>query len=139
MWRNVMVVALAAMALILAPATRGYDEKPSEKQSELMKRKLKESQKVLEGLALNDFDTIRKHAEELLLISKTAEWRVLKTVDYEMFSNSFQRSANDLIKNAKEKNLDASALSYVEMTLTCVKCHKHVREERKITFEEPIH
>jgi hypothetical protein len=139
MWRKLSVVVLAAVTLTVAPVTRGYGDKPSDKTNELMKRKLKESQKVLEGLALNDFGTISKHAEELLLISKTAEWRVLKTMDYEMFSNSFQRSASDLIKNAKEKNLDASALSYVEMTLTCVKCHKHVREERKISFEEPVH
>jgi hypothetical protein len=37
---------------------------------------------------------------------------------------------DDLIEKAREKNLDGAALSYVEMTLSCVKCHKHVREVR---------
>jgi len=137
MWKKVCVLALAAVALTVSPKVSGYADKPPVKPNELMKRKLLESQKVLEGLALNDFDTITKHAQELLLISKTAEWRVLKTPDYDTFSNSFQRSASDLIKNSKEKNLDASALSYVEMTLTCVKCHKHVREVRSTRLDDP--
>ena len=42
-----------------------------------------------------------------------------------------RRIADDLVKKATEKNLDGAALAYVEMTLTCVKCHKHVREARK--------
>jgi hypothetical protein len=47
-----------------------------------------------------------------------------------MYSNQFQNNVEDMIKNAKKKNIDAAALSYVEVTLTCVKCHKHVRAKR---------
>src|SRR5260370_26539628 len=138
MWRQLLFITVAVVPLTLGPATLSRADKAPPRANELMKKKLMHSQKVLEGLALNDFDTISKHGEEMLLISKTAEWRVLKTTEYELFSNSFQRSAGDLVKHAKDKNLDAAALSYVELTLTCVKCHKHVREERKISFEEPI-
>lgn len=105
------------------------------KTEELMRRKLENSQKVLEGVAVNDFAKISKHAEELIDISKTAEWRALKTPQYEMYSNDFRRTAEALIKNAKEKNLDAAALNYVDLTLTCVKCHKHVREVRMTALE----
>jgi hypothetical protein len=138
MGRKVLLVALAVVALVVVPAQPGQADKRPAKPNELMKRKLEQSQKVLEGLAVNDFDLVSKHAGELLLISKQAEWRVLKTTEYELFSNSFQRSAGDLIKHAKDKNLDAAALAYVDLTLTCVKCHKHVREERKVILEEPI-
>jgi hypothetical protein len=131
MWRNTLAITLATGLLAVGPTAVGYPMRPPEKKNELMQRKLAESQKVLEGVALNDFDKIGRHAKELLLISKTAEWRVIKTTEYEIFSNSFQRSADDLIKHSKDKNIDAAALSYVEMTLICVKCHKHVREERK--------
>jgi hypothetical protein len=72
----------------------------------------------------------RKHAEGLLIISKQAEWKALKTPLYEVYSNEFRRKAEGLIENAKKKNVDAAALSYVDLTLTCVKCHKHVREKR---------
>jgi hypothetical protein len=97
---------------------------------ELMQRKLVESQKVLEGIALQDFDKIADHAQELIVISKKTQWRVLDTPLYELYSDDFRRSAADLVRNARKKNVDAAALSYVDLTLTCVKCHKHVREKR---------
>ena len=98
--------------------------------SELMRQKLEHSQKVLEGIALSNYDTIAQHAEELILISKKAEWKVYKTPQYELHSNEFRRNAGALAKGAKDKNLDACALAYVDMTLNCVRCHKYVREVR---------
>lgn len=129
---------LAGLFLLAAVPGRGGDADPpkkpadrgQEKVSDLMHKKLQNSQKVLEGLALNDFKLIGRHAEELIDISKQAEWKVLKTPTYELHSNEFRRIADRLIKDAKDKNLDAAALSYVELTLTCVRCHKYVREER---------
>jgi hypothetical protein len=129
---SVLAVLLATMGL---PALCSGDEPPKRdreprKVSDLMRKKLENSQKVLEGLAINDFKMIGRHAEELIDISKQAEWRVLKTPQYELNSNEFRRIAERLVNNAKDRNLDAAALSYVELTLTCVRCHKHVREER---------
>ena len=96
-----------------------------------MRKKLTHSQKVLEGIAVGDFKLIENNAEELIVISKKASWKVLNTPSYEMFGNEFRRTAETLIKNAKEKNIDAAALNYVDLTLTCVKCHKYVREVRQ--------
>ncbi len=126
MKRKGFVVFLVATALALV-AIRSYS---ADKVPGLMQKKLQESQKVLEGIALNDFDKIAKHADELADISKQAQWRVLTTPLYQLYSADFQRSAETLSKNAKDKNLDAATLTYVELTLTCVKCHKHVREVR---------
>ena len=70
-----------------------------------MKRKLEHSQKVLEGLAMNNFEKISKHAGELVSLSDQAEWKALRTPEYELFSNDFRRSATEMIKNAKLKNL----------------------------------
>jgi hypothetical protein len=127
---RMMKLVLAAVALVLVlPLLSGHgDEK---KLADLMRKKLENSQKVLEGLALNDFKLIARHAEELIDISKEAEWKtVIKTPQYEIHSSDFRRTAERLVKDAKEKNLDAAALTYVELTLTCVKCHKYVREVR---------
>jgi hypothetical protein len=103
----------------------------------LMKRKLENSQKVLEGLALNNFDKIGKHAEELIEISKQAEWKFIKTPEYELYSNEFRRSAEEMVKKAKQKNLDGATLAYVDMTFSCVRCHKYVRETRRTQLERP--
>ena len=45
-----------------------------------------------------------------------------------MQSNEFRRAVENLQEKAAQKNLDGAALGYVELTLTCVKCHKYVRE-----------
>jgi hypothetical protein len=111
------------------------DAKGPKRVSELMRKKLENSQKVLEGIAIIDFKAINKHAEDLIDLSKQVEWRVLKTPQYETHSNEFRRNAEGLIKAAKDKNVDAAALAYVEMTLTCVRCHKYVREERMVRLD----
>ena len=109
-------------------ALSGHDD--SKELRDLMQRKLKASQRVLEGIALNNFEQIAKNGEELILISKDAEWKVLKTPMYELHSNEFRRNAEGLIRAAKDRNLDAAALAYVDMTLNCVRCHRYVREVR---------
>jgi hypothetical protein len=111
-------------------APKKESAKANQKADDLMKRKLEHAQKVLEGIALNDFDRITKHAEELIVISHEAEWKAIKLPDYELYSGEFRRSAQTLVKNATAKNLDGAALAYVELTMSCVKCHKHVREVR---------
>jgi hypothetical protein len=127
--KRVAFVLTALVLLACGPTLSGNDS-DEKKVSALMLRKLDQSQKLLEGVVTKDFKKIAKCAEELIAISKEAEWKVLKTPHYEMYSNDFRRIAESLIKNAEDKNLDAAALSYVELTLSCVKCHKHVREVR---------
>jgi hypothetical protein len=132
--KNVKFVAAVLALLLGVPVLNGHGDEPKkepqDKLSELMQKKLKNSQLVLEGIALGDFEKIGKHADELIMVSKAAEWKVLKTPQYELYSNEFRRNGETLLKSAKDKNLDASALAYVELTLTCVRCHKHVREVR---------
>jgi hypothetical protein len=123
-----IAVSLGLLGLSTVPG-HGEDKAPT-KPNEFMRRKLEHSQKVLEGIAVGDFEIIRRHADELLTLSKLAEWKVLTTPRYELHSNDFRRSAQALIDEARAKNLDGAALAYVELTLHCVKCHKHVREIR---------
>jgi hypothetical protein len=109
------------------------DDKPKPKadpkKPTVMQRKLAHAQKVLEGLALNDFKAMDANAAELQQCAKEASWMVVKTPKYETYSNDFVRQLEALRAAAKKKNTDAAALAYVEVTLTCVKCHQHVREE----------
>jgi hypothetical protein len=103
--------------------------------SELMNRKLEHAQKILDGVSRNDFDRIVRNADDLIALSNQQEWMVLKTSTYELYSNSFRRSAEELIRAAKLKNPDATALAYVDLTMSCVKCHRYVREQRDARIE----
>jgi hypothetical protein len=127
----------AAFAFGTASVAGHGGEPPQTKAAELMRKKLLQSQKLLEGIALNDFDKITQHADEIILISKETEFKVMKTPQYELYTNEFRRNAEDLVKKAKEKNIDGATLAYMELTLTCVRCHKHCREVRTTRGERP--
>lgn len=128
--RSFILGLLVLLAWISLVQVSGTEPQKKDDVKELMQQKLKHSQKILEAIAVNDFDGLAKHADELIILSKEAEWKVLKTQRYESYSNDFRRNAEALVQSAKEKNVDAAALAYVDLTLNCVKCHKHVREVR---------
>ena len=96
----------------------------------LMAEKLKQAQRLLEGLATADFAKITASAEELMQISKKAEWAAFKTPAYELHTNDFRRAAETIMQKAKAKSVDGAALGYVDMTLACVRCHQYTRETR---------
>lgn len=48
-----------------------------------------------------------------------------------MHSNEFRRSAENVAQAAKNKNIEGATLVYMDMTMVCVRCHKHVREVRQ--------
>jgi cytochrome c556 len=124
------VLATLVALLVLVTAVGRTDDEPKRGRDLIMQQKLGSAQKVLEGLAIKDFNLIEKHADELGILSKRAEWLVLKTPEYTRHSDDFRRNAETMSRMAKEKNLDGAALAYVQLTMSCVNCHKYVREVR---------
>ena len=131
--------ALAALAL-LAPPSVGADKpkadpkadpKPkADDRSEVMKKKLALAQRILDGLAMEDFDKIKTGADDLVTVRQQAAFMVGKTAKYEVYANEFQKHLESIQAGAKKKSVDAAALGYVEMPLTCVRCHQYVRDEK---------
>ncbi len=123
------VIAIVVIAAVFAIPSRGISQPPGDV-DELMAEKLKHSQHVLEGLCIEDFEIIAKHAEKLNAISKAASWNVYQTPEYAIHSAEFRRIVRDLSAAAEDQNLDGATLAYVEMTVKCVSCHKYVRGVR---------
>jgi gamma-glutamylcysteine synthetase len=121
------LIAVFTFALIAALAHEVYAQV---RLNQLMIDKLQNSQKLLEAIALGKFDKIEKHANELVRISKTAEWLAQKRPRYEQFSNEFQQAAEEIARKAKAKNMDGVTLAYFDLTKSCVRCHQHMREVR---------
>jgi hypothetical protein len=96
----------------------------------LMKDKLAHANKALEGLAIENFDGIAESAQMMRMISRAASWYVIGSDEYSRISKNFQEQAADLERHAKEKNLDAASLDYMRITITCVQCHKYMRDYR---------
>jgi hypothetical protein len=97
---------------------------------QLMANKLQTSQRLLEAIALSDFTKIGAQADQLSQLATQAEWLAFKTPRYELHSNEFRRAAETIARKAKEKNIDGVTLAYMDLTMSCVRCHQYVREVR---------
>lgn len=132
--RRRILFFLAALGVAAGIAVQTYAQTPL---AQLMRNKLVYAQRLLEGIALADYNRISQSADELIQLSKTAEWVVYRTPRYEMHSNDFRRAAEKIVQKAQAKNIDGVALAYVDLTLSCVRCHEYVREVRDARLNVP--
>ncbi len=110
--------------------TRAGQPNQAHSRREFMRQKLDFSKNVLEGLSLEQYASIERSAKALKKLSEAAEWEVPtipNATDYVALTTEFQRSCDDLLKQAKARNIDGATLSYLKLTMTCVQCHKFVR------------
>jgi hypothetical protein len=128
---SVVALTLGATAL---DATTAEQPAPKRTRAEFMRQKLGFAKDVLEGLALEQFAMIEKGGKALKRLSEAAEWEVATIpnfTDYVAMTTEFQRYADDLVKQAKQKNIDGATLAYLKLTTSCVQCHKYVRSAGK--------
>jgi hypothetical protein len=105
-------------------------ERPSGKKIAMqtfMRKKLEASQSLIEGLVLEDFDLIANGARQLKTTSSAAQFLVIHDPIYTGQADEFRRIIDKMEKAAKEKRIDGATLAYMDMTMSCVECHKYVR------------
>ena len=110
--------------------TRADQANQAHTRREFMRQKLDFSKEILEGLALEQFPPIERSARALKKLSEASEWEVPtipNATDYVALTTEFQRSCDDLLKQAKARNIDGATLAYLKITMACVQCHKFVR------------
>lgn len=95
-----------------------------------MRRKLDLSREALQGIVTEDFPLIKKSADGLEKMSRQAEWEVFHLDEYNHFSAEFRRIARSMGKQAEQKNIDGASMAYVQLTMSCVECHKFTRGVR---------
>ena len=117
------------LALPLVPAPSAFAESTVQV---LMRQKLESAHAILDGLALEDYQSIATHAERLRNISRATTWHKGDIPEFQHFAKSFQNSADYLAEQAKAKNLDGIAMGYVRITLDCMQCHHAVRSGIKV-------
>ena len=125
---------IIGMSVLLATTNGEQQEKPVDA---FMHAKLAHSQNILEGLAVENYDQIAKSSQALTLLSEEAGWNVLQTAEYAHQSNLFRRNTKALTEAARKHNLDGSTLAFVQVTLNCVECHKHVRSVQQARLDVP--
>jgi hypothetical protein len=146
-----ILAALSAIALVAVcnrtaalppdrppPTGPALDPKPEDPnrlklptRKETMAMKLKGSQAILEGIALEDFDKIRDASKELVSVGNATDFlNAYKGAEYQFHTLTFRRSAEAISKKAKERNMDGVMVAYNELTLSCLKCHQAMRERK---------
>ncbi len=133
----VMVLVISGLS---ASLWAGWAEDKSEKaqrEKTFMRVKLIHTQKVLEGLLTEDYDTIINHSQKMSLLTRALAWQTLETTAYTERSVEFRRSVDFLTQEAKNKNLDGVSLAYIDMTIKCLECHKYVRKKRHTHLDYP--
>jgi cytochrome c556 len=131
-----LLTTLATLILIAAPfavqPTHGDDDQEHEKQASVwMKQKLSASQNILAGLTKGDFEAIDKNAQSMLVVEYLEKWLRADTPGYNMKLKDFEYANKSLRLAAREKNLDGATIAYIQLTLSCVHCHKLVRDTEK--------
>jgi hypothetical protein len=112
----VAAALLLSFAAPLALAAEKEDEQPSF----WMQKKLEYSGEILEALA--------KSARSMSALTQMERWVRSSLPEYRSQLRIFTNANEQLIRAADDHQLDAAALAYVQLTLSCVNCHKVVRD-----------
>ncbi len=132
-------LSLLAAAMLVAVfgivTSNADDKKPAPPTKDVwMKQKLKLSQEILAGLTESDFDKISNGAMALNASGYLEKWITKGKPhhdEYELQLANFEFYNRQLIRQARDKNIDGATLAYHLMTATCVQCHKIVRDVKK--------
>lgn len=98
-----------------------------------MEQKLRLSKGVLEGLANGDFEAIGKNAEIMHGLNRVETFVRRRTEGYRDQLRQFNIANKALLRASQTENLDGATLAFNQLTISCVNCHKHMREG-----EEPL-
>lgn len=127
--RNSMFLSASCLLLMHLVVSKAED-KPNFTNPKIMEKKLQFSQAILAGVVKEDYARISTNAESLLELVKT-QWVQNETPEYRAQLKDFWIVVEGLKTSAEEKNGDGATLAYVQMTLSCVKCHKYLRANSK--------
>lgn len=133
--RTLMIALAAALVLFNASpcplATGGEQEGAQKKASVWMKTKTNLSMKILAGLTDADFGKIRDNAQALNVASFLEVLFKGKDPAYQQQVVLFVTANQELIRQAKAKNLYGATLAFNQLTVSCVQCHQIIRDAKK--------
>jgi len=94
-----------------------------------MEQKLKHSQKIFAGMVEGDLFAVEDAARHLKFMSRVENFVKARHKGYRIQLRAFQFANEEILKGGKDKNIDRVTLGYNQMTVSCVACHKQLREK----------
>lgn len=112
----------------VSPAISAKQDEEATELSNFMRQKLSASNQILEGLVTDDLSKVDLGAEKLLKMSDAEHWRASNDMMYMNHSRQFRRSVETMRDKAKRKSIDGAALAWIDVTMSCIRCHEWVRD-----------
>ena len=114
------------------PEAEDGEERPM---SVWMGKKLKHSQALFRGLAMGDFEDVKYNAARLKLLNRVEGFVRRRNPEYRIHLNTFSRVSAEIERQAEKENIEGATLAFNQLTVSCVDCHKSLRNSAK-TLEE---
>lgn len=122
------VLGVTGLSVGADKKNQNKDQRKKAAADTMMVKKLDHSKDILEGLAQEDFEKIVKGGEALKAISSMDEFMKYNVLAYQNLAGEFRVSVDRMVKAAKVGNLDGATLGFNQMTVSCVECHKMIRD-----------
>ena len=131
-----MKIFFTGVALLLSLLAEGavHGEEPAvvakhDKFSVWMDVKVEESQKVFAALARADFDDIIASTEKLKKVSKLEGLVRRNAPGYRTQLRAFEFAVDEIQHQAKRENIEGVTMGFNQLTLSCVNCHRQLRND----------
>jgi hypothetical protein len=121
-----LLLATGAVAAVNAQEVGGKDQPTSF----WMQKKLEYSKNILAGITTADFDKIVENAESMRRLSSIEGFIRGRTPGYRTQLQIFEHSSDEIIRQGQKDNVDGAALAFTQLTISCVNCHKQIREQK---------
>lgn len=127
---STVLLALLSAGFVQGMLQQGAEESPPQ-QKTFMRRKLAATQKIVEGLATDNFKLIDAAADELLAIRESAQWTVSDDPFYSYYSRDFEARVRELKHAAASESPEKATFAYVHVAMSCTACHQRVRRVKR--------
>ena len=126
---NKMTTRLSVLTIVML-LLAGAAPAQTARTGPMMREKLVHAQRVLEALAVSNYEMLARESAELSRIAESPRWAELKTRELRPSTDSFLKAVADLSAASKRRDLDAAAASYSALVTTCYQCHKQLKNMR---------
>lgn len=114
-----------------AKTTDPADAKNPRQVSVWMRKKLDYSQNILAGITAGDFELVGQNANAMKGLNRIESFVRGRTPGYKAQLQIFQEANDEILRQAQRENADGAALAFTQLTISCINCHKHIREAEK--------
>ena len=127
-WINMVV-----LATLVAGGLWAQDLPPKKKTTmELfMRQKLGYSEKVVEGITLEDYDLVITNGFRLGYMTRSNVWEKLPDPDYLKKTDLYRSDIGAMVEAAGASNTPAMLKAYAKVNADCVDCHRSFRSEQR--------